>query len=53
MDTDINSHVDEKVMESYANIPLDGLKQYVRKIRNLFSDKKSVIFVVLEAITTD
>ena len=25
MDTDVNSHADETVMESYVNIPLDGL----------------------------
>ena len=29
MDADINSHADETVMESYANIPLDDLSRFL------------------------
>ena len=35
MDTDINSHADETVMESYANIPLNDLSRFLL-VSNVF-----------------
>ena len=49
MDTDINSHADEAVMESYANIPLDDPKQYVReRLGTDYEIRNQWFFAILE-----
>ena len=36
MDTDINFHADETIMESYPNIPLDNLSRFLLVSNVLF-----------------
>ena len=38
MDTDINLHADETVIESYANIPLDDLSRFLL-VSNVYSPR--------------